>query len=105
VPEEFLKMYLKTLSSTKRNFVYIQAGISETSVDIRIILQTALRTNFSSIIVCHNHPSGNFIPSQPDKLLTDKINGACRTMNISLLDHIIVAIEGYYSFADDGKIY
>jgi len=58
----------------------------------------------SSLIICHNHPSGNLQPSQQDDLLTQKIKSAALYFDIKLLDHIIVSEEGYYSFADEGKL-
>lgn len=77
-------------------------GISGTVVDSRIILKTALELGATSIILCHNHPSGNLKPSNADTSITQKIKAAALLMDIKLMDHIIVSNEGFYSFADDG---
>jgi DNA repair protein RadC len=76
-------------------------GISGVVTDVRVIFQTALITNSSSIIIAHNHPSGNLEPSEQDKKITWKIFNAGCTMDILLSDHIIITNEGYYSFADE----
>jgi len=79
-------------------------GISGTVTDVRLIMQCALLTNASGIILCHNHPSGNLEPSAMDSAATHKVKQACTIMDMQLLDHIIVTPESYYSFADDGHI-
>lgn len=76
-----------------------KGGISGTIVDIRIILSVALKCNASSIILVHNHPSGNLTPSEADIKITDKLKKACELLEIYLLDHLIISKEGYYSFA------
>ena len=81
-----------------------EGGISDAPVDIRIILQAALLSNASGIILSHNHPSGNLSPSLDDDKITKKIKEACQVVNISFLDHIIITSESYYSYADDGRI-
>ncbi|HOW09281.1 MAG TPA: JAB domain-containing protein [Bacteroidales bacterium] len=70
--------------------------------DVRIILQAAIKTNASGIIVCHNHPSGNLTPSETDTKITKKIKDACSIMDIQLLDHLIIDPDDFYSFADVG---
>jgi DNA repair protein RadC len=79
-------------------------GISGTITDVRLIMQCAILTNASGIILCHNHPSGNLIPSADDDAATFRVKKACEVMNINLLDHIIISPESFYSFADDGRI-
>lgn len=79
-------------------------GTTGTVVDLKVIFQTALKANAQSFILCHNHPSGNLKPSEADKNITRKIKDAGRFMEISLLDHIIITNEGYYSFADEGLL-
>ena len=81
-----------------------KGGIAGTVADPRVILKKALDAGASSLIICHNHPSGNLQPSQQDDLLTQKIKSAALYFDIKLLDHIIVSEEGYYSFADEGKL-
>lgn len=77
-------------------------GTSATVVDTKIIFQSALKANASSIIMGHNHPSGNLQPSEQDIKLTKGLKDAGKTMEIPLLDHLIITQEGYYSFADEG---
>lgn len=79
-------------------------GIESTVVDTKIVFQTALKANASSIILCHNHPSGNLKPSEVDMKITKIIKEAGTLMEIPLLDHIIITDEGFYSFADEGKL-
>jgi DNA repair protein RadC len=79
-------------------------GLTGTVADPRIILKKALDEQAVSIILCHNHPSGNLQPSQADRELTAKIREAARLFDIKLLDHIIVSTEGYLSFADEGLL-
>jgi DNA repair protein RadC len=81
-----------------------QGGISETTVDLRIIFQTALKTNSSKIVLIHNHPSGNLVPSQQDMQLTKRIIDVGKLMGIEVLDHIIISYNGHYSFADKGVL-
>ncbi len=82
-----------------------EGGLSSTIVDVRVILQTALISNATSIIVSHNHPSGNIKPSYQDDNITRKIKNACELMDIRLLDHIIVTPEdSYFSYCDEGRL-
>ena len=85
-------------------------GITKTFVDHRIIFKTALEKGSTSIILAHNHPSGNLKPSQEDISLTKKIQNVANYLDIKLLDHIIVVDSNdiksaYYSFADEGILY
>ncbi|WP_321438531.1 DNA repair protein RadC [uncultured Bacteroides sp.] len=79
-------------------------GISETSVDVRCILREALIKRAVSIILCHNHPSGNARPSGEDDKLTNRVREAGNFMNINLADHLIVCDGRYYSYVDEGRI-
>ncbi len=79
-------------------------GITGTVIDQRMVLQIALKTNACSIILSHNHPSGNLKPSDTDIKLTKSIKEGGSIMEIALLDHLIITDEGYYSFADEGMI-
>ena len=79
-------------------------GISGVVMDARIILQFALLTNSSAIILSHNHPSGNPKPSSQDNLMTEKIKKGCEVVDITLLDHLILTSDGYYSYSDSGKL-
>jgi len=82
-----------------------KGGLSGTVTDVRLIFQGAIKANASGIIVCHNHPSGNLNPSDSDTKITQKIKEAGNLMDIQLLDHLILIIDGsYYSFADNGLL-
>lgn len=82
-----------------------EGGLTSTIVDIRMILQTALVSNATSIILTHNHPSGNPHPSIHDDNLTKKIKSACELMDIRLLDHIIVTpYDSFYSYCNEDRI-
>lgn len=82
-----------------------EGGLTSTIVDVRMIMQTALVSNATSIIITHNHPSGNPRPSVHDDNLTRKIKSACELMDIRLLDHIIVTpYDRFYSYCDDGRL-
>ncbi len=79
-------------------------GISETAVDVRIILKEALLANATVVAFCHNHPGNNVRPSSDDDRLTQQVNKACQTMRIHLLDHVIVADGNYYSYREQGRL-
>lgn len=81
-----------------------EGGITGTVVDIRIIMKKAVLHDAVSIVLCHNHPSGNLEPSRADEMITKKIREAAALFDIRLLDHIIVSVDGHYSFADEGKL-
>jgi len=78
-------------------------GITETAVDIRIIIREAVMVNCTILAVCHNHPSGSITPSRQDEELTRSIKRACELMRIHFLDHVIVTDGLYYSFHEQGK--
>jgi DNA repair protein RadC len=81
-----------------------QGGTSETIADLRIILKAAVVHLASGIILCHNHPSGALVPSSADDAMTNKVASSAKLMDLRLLDHIIIAENAYYSYADEGKI-
>ncbi len=81
-----------------------QGGLSGTTADIRIILKSAIDVRASGIILFHNHPSGNNRPSPQDDELTHRLQKAVALLDISLLDHLIIADQCYYSYADEGKL-
>jgi DNA repair protein RadC len=102
--EHFMVIYLNRRNRVITHEILSQGGISGTVVDPRIVLRRALEEHASSIILSHNHPSGNCRPSSQDKDLTEKIKTAALYFDIKVLDHIIVSDEGYYSFADEGEL-
>jgi DNA repair protein RadC len=79
-------------------------GISEVSVDIRIIIREAVLCNATIIAVCHNHPSGTIRPSKPDNDLTQTIKRACDIMRLKLMDHVIITDGAYFSYHEQGLI-
>lgn len=79
-----------------------KGGLSSTIVDIKFIIKSALNKLASSIVLVHNHPSGNLKPSKSDIDLTTKIKAAAKLLDIIVFDHLIISNEGYYSFADNG---
>lgn len=81
-----------------------KGGVSGTVADAKLIFKAALSKLASSIIVCHNHPSGNLMPSKADKLLTQKLVEGGKNLDIAVLDHLILGNNSYFSFADEGII-
>lgn len=79
-------------------------GISTCIVDPKIVFATALKAKASGILMAHNHPSGNLKPSRADISLTEKIKQAGQLLDISIMDHLIVTPQSYYSFANEGLI-
>ena len=102
--EECWVMYLNSVNKVMGIYQVSKNGITNAYVDIRIVLQIALKTNAVGIAVAHNHPSGSVHPSHEDKRLTQKIQEACVILNIKLLDHLILSDERYFSFADEGLL-
>ena len=93
-----------------QNFRLIKAvrishgGITETAVDVRIIMKEALLANATVLALCHNHPSNNPKPSKDDDQLTERMRKACETMRLHLLDHVIVCDGFYYSYHEHGRL-
>ena len=102
--EEFWILLLNRANRVIDNIRISQGGISGTVIDVRMILKHALDRLASAIILCHNHPSGNLKPSEADIKITSKIRDASRTMDLQLLDHLIIADNSYFSFSDEGLI-
>ncbi len=102
--EEFWIMLLNRSNRVIERIRVSQGGIAGTVTDIRIILKHAVLHSASSIIVCHNHPSGNLQPSRSDRKITEKLVAAADLMEIKVLDHIIISDHSYLSFADEGMI-
>ena len=102
--EEFWVLCLNRHNKIIEKHKISQGGISGTVIDVRIILKLAVNELASSIILCHNHPSGNITPSNNDKIITEKLKKASEYFDIKILDHIIVADDKYFSFADESLI-
>jgi DNA repair protein RadC len=102
--EEFWVIFLNRSNKIIDRQKISQGGISGTVTDIRIILKLALEKFATSIILCHNHPSGNCKPSDADVTITNKIKESGIVMDIKILDHLIITDGSYFSFADEGII-
>lgn len=102
--ETFIVLYLNRANQVLGYSVISQGGTSNTTVDIKMVIQTALLANASCIMLAHNHPSGNIQPSSDDNRITNRIIEAARLFDITVLDHIIITYESYYSFTDNGNI-
>lgn len=103
--ESFFILLLNRANVTTGYAKISQGGIAGTVVDIRIICKYAVEALASGVIIAHNHPSGLLKPSPPDLELTTRCKKALDIFQINLLDHIILSETGYYSFADEGRLY
>lgn len=101
--EEMWVLLMNNANKVIKQIQIAVGGITGVMVDIRIIMKEALENYATAMILCHNHPSGNLQPSNEDNMLTKRIGEACKIMNLSLLDHIIVSDGGYYSYQDKGR--
>ena len=81
-----------------------RGGLTETAIDVRVIIKQAIMSNATVIALCHNHPSGGLRPSGADDSLTNKVKEACKLMRLFFLDHVIVTDGGYYSYSEEGRI-
>lgn len=100
--EVFAVLYLNKANKVNHFEIVSRGGLTGTVADPRIILKIALEQEATSIILCHNHPSGNLKPSKADEALTQKIKSAAAYLDILVMDHLIVSEEGFFSFSDDG---
>lgn len=80
-------------------------GITETAVDIRLILREALLRRATAIALCHNHPSGNIATSRQDDMLTERLQQSAKVMGVTLVDHVVLTDGHYYSYADEGRLF
>jgi len=102
--EEFWALFLNRSNRIIDRFKISQGGISETIVDGKIIYKEAVSQLASYVVLCHNHPSGNHLPSPQDNTVTIRIKKGVELLDMILLDHVILTDGKYYSFADEGKI-
>jgi DNA repair protein RadC len=100
--EEFWIVYLNNSNKVISKSQLSKGGITGTLVDIRLVFKTALEMGATGLILCHNHPSGALIPSDADKQITSKLKLAGDSLEIKVLDHIIVTEANYFSFVDEG---
>ena len=102
--EEFWVLLLNQHYRLIKKVRISHGGITETAVDIRIVMKDAVLSNCTILAVCHNHPSGNLSPSKADDELTRSIKRACELMRIHFLDHVIITDGQYYSYHELGKV-
>ena len=102
--EEMKAILLNRANEVLGIYELSKGGISGTVLDIKLLLSVALKCLASGIALIHNHPSGNLVPSNAGLSITKRIKIACTTVDITLLDHLIISKEDYYSFADNGRI-
>ena len=102
--EEFWILLMNQNHRLIKKMCIAHGGISEVSVDIRIIIREAVLANATILAVCHNHPSGSLAPSRMDNDLTYSIQNACKLMRIRFLDHIIITDGAYYSYHEEGMV-
>lgn len=102
--EEFWVLYLNQSQRLIKKQRIAHGGISEVSVDVRIIIREAVLCNATIVVACHNHPSGNIMPSKADNDLTKSLLQACNLMRLKFMDHVIVADGQYYSYHESGRM-
>jgi DNA repair protein RadC len=102
--ESFFVLLLNRANATIGWAKISQGGLSSCIVDVPLVCKYVVDTLAQAVIVCHNHPSGNNIPSEADKKVTQNLKAALKIFNVSLLDHIILTENNHYSFADNGEL-
>jgi DNA repair protein RadC len=102
--EEFWALFLNRSNRIIDKVKISQGGVSEVSVDGKIVYKEAIIRLTSYVILCHNHPSGNPVPSRQDNLVTASIKKGVELLDMYLLDHVIFTNGKYYSYADEGKL-
>jgi hypothetical protein len=103
VQEHFVVLYMNQGNRIIGYYKHSKGTINSTQVDIQLVTAVAIKTLAKGMVISHNHPSGNLNPSDADKRMTKKLKDAAAMFDISILDHIIVTTDGYYSFADKGE--
>ena len=102
--EEFWLLLMNQNHRLIKQIRISHGGITETAVDIRIIIREAVLANATMLAICHNHPSGSLRPSPMDNDLTTSIQRACQLMRIKFLDHVIITDGAYYSYRETGRV-
>lgn len=100
--EEFWVLFLNNSNKVISKAQLSKGGITGTIVDVRLVFKLALESGATSLILCHNHPSGNLAPSEADKQITKKLKLAGESLDVKVLDHLIITETKYYSFVDKG---
>lgn len=102
--EEFKVLLLNRSNQVLGIYPLSKGGTASTVVDAKLVFSVALKCNASSIIIAHNHPSGNLNPSEADKSITEKLKKAGKYLEINLLDHLIITKDDFFSFNDNGLL-
>ena len=102
--EEFWAVYLNQSNRVIRKERLSLGGLTGTHVDVRMIMKEALLCNATGMIIAHNHPSGNEKPSGEDNRITEQVKKAAETLNIRLIDHVIITSNTYYSYMDNAML-
>lgn len=102
--EEFWIVYLNNSNKVLHKNQLSKGGITGTLVDVRLVMKTAIEVGATGLILSHNHPSGTLKPSEADKQITQKLKVASESMDIKVLDHLIITEKAYFSFADEGLL-
>lgn len=100
--EEFWIVYLNNSNKVLSKSQLSKGGITGTLVDVRIVFKLALEIGATALILCHNHPSGTLVPSEADKQITKKLKLAGDSLEVKVLDHLIITEVNYFSFVDEG---
>jgi DNA repair protein RadC len=100
--EEFWIVYLNNSNKVIQKNQLSKGGMTGTLVDVRLVMKNALEVGATGLILAHNHPSGTLKPSEADKEITQKLKLAAQSLDIKVLDHLVVTEKAYFSFADDG---
>lgn len=104
VHEEFWVIFLNQASKIQKVENFGKGGMTATTVDIRLIMKKALNYNATALLLCHNHPSGDVVPSEQDIRLTNQVRDAAMLFNIKLLDHLVLNKDNYFSFQAEGLL-
>lgn len=102
--EEFKVVFLNSANRVLGVYALSIGGVTGTVADPRLLFAAAVKANASSLMIAHNHPSGNLKPSRADEEMTQKIAGGAKLLDMKLLDHLVITADGYFSFADEGLL-
>lgn len=102
--EEFWIVYVNNSNKVIQKQLLSKGGITGTLVDVRLVLKNALEFGATGLILAHNHPSGTLKPSEADQQLTKKLKNAAESLDIKVLDHLIITEKAYFSFADENLL-
>ena len=102
--EEFWILYLNQSNRLLEKYRLSKGGITQTTVDLRLAFKRAFEVGATGLILAHNHPSGGLTPSSSDEQITRKFKLAAASVDLRILDHLIVSKKGYFSFADEGLL-